>query len=141
MWVIFADGPLAVDGLSAMVAIVVAMLGSGGAVALVIQAWGKRNDNQKEIEIKRLEDEKSHREEIARQKAQEAADRAADLSLLKRSFNDMYNRWKDIAETFKIEKDQVQKQYEEKCIELITLKMQNAELQKQIAQHRQAGGS
>lgn len=147
MWIVFADVPTPTDPLSAIVAIFIGVLGSGGAGALLVKAWNKYSDNQKEIEIKRLEQrqleleresrleierlnqEKMQREEVARQKSQEAEMRAAELAEMKAASQEIFARWKSIATKFEKENERIQERYEAKCVEVAMLKIQLAELQ------------
>lgn len=86
------------------------------------------------IEVKRLERQRELREELARQKAQEAQDRNAEIASMKKAGNEIYQRWKELATTFKEEKDLLQKQYEQKCAEVIELKIHLEEAKKRLGE-------
>lgn len=107
-------------------AIMTAVTTVGGIVMLYLRQRDK-------AEIRRQERQKEFREEVARQKEREVVEQAAEKASIKKAANEIYARWKEIAETFKDEKIALQKLYETKCAECVELRIHLEEARKQIA--------
>lgn len=99
----------------------------GGIIVLVMK-------QRHAIQVRKLEVQKNLREELARQKAQETQDRNAEIASMKKAGNEVYQKWRDIADMFRQEKNTAQKMYEDKCAECIELRIHLEEAKKRLGE-------
>src|SRR5688572_11741232 len=95
--------------------IILAVVGSGGVLWLLVKALDKWIDNNKDIEIRRLEMQAKDKEEDARQKAVVAEERKEENREIKEANNELHNRYKQLATRFEKEALKVDMKYEAKC--------------------------
>ncbi len=126
MWFVFADvSEVVPTSFPQIVIAVIGALGSGGVGALLVKAFTKYSDNQKDITIRRLDME-------AKEKAEEAEDKRQEALAIKEASNEVFLRMKNIINRFEKENDKWGDRYEAKCVEALDRLVQLEDLQKKF---------